>query len=239
MFPLTHIYCAKRIMPNASPLFLYGTIIPDLPMTGVVSWDVMRERTVDWYGTIKTTEPALDDLAEGMLYHEAPKGIDRFVHGDHGYAYRHGRNIEERVARYFPKKSLDVAHSFVEYAVERYVEADQPTLMANIRAAVVAAEQNARPIMATFESTFHIDHIPAAAAMKVFHQWIRAMDFSTPEAAVRYYTELTNTMRRTEVAESAVGELLEIAAREVRADYEVALSSMIERCRVDSDHTEN
>jgi hypothetical protein len=82
MFPLTHIYCTKRIVDYVSPLLFYGSIFPDIPAIGIINWDVMKNKTEEFSNYIRQEQPSLIDFSEGLLLHEEPKSIDRFVHGN-------------------------------------------------------------------------------------------------------------------------------------------------------------
>jgi hypothetical protein len=84
MFPFTHLYCTKKIADSSSPDLLYGSIFPDIPMTGIVPWDKMKIETENFSKVIKQKYPELEGFAVGLLLHEEPNGIDRFVHGGGG-----------------------------------------------------------------------------------------------------------------------------------------------------------
>ncbi len=233
MFPFTHIYCAKQIVANPGPRFLYGAIFPDIPMTKIVPWSTMKSRTIEFAETIRRQQPALADIADGMLIHEEPQGIDRFVHGENGYAYIHGRSIESHLVPFFPTGTSDVAHSFIEYAVETLVVRRHPELLADASAVLSSAQADMAIIAAVFARTFQTEPEQTATALGDFHRWFAEMDFSSDVATVAYYTRLTNVLRGSSMSDEQVRQILVAATAEVKPNYEAALASMIERCIAD------
>ena len=54
MYPLTHIYYAKEVIKNPTNLLFYGSVFPDIPSTKIISWETIKQETVDFSNFIKS-----------------------------------------------------------------------------------------------------------------------------------------------------------------------------------------
>ncbi|MCK9378582.1 MAG: hypothetical protein M0P97_00350 [Candidatus Moranbacteria bacterium] len=233
MFPLTHIYCSKRIDSNSTPDLLYGSIFPDIPITGIISWDKMKTETEKFSSYIKEHYPDLKNFAEGLLLHESPNGIDRFVHGENGFAYINGRYILDDIAKYFPKKSIDAAHSFIEFAVEILLVEKSPNLQADIASVLLWSTENLNQLAEAFGKFFNLDNEKAIKTINEFNNFLLKIDLSTRDKAVLFYTDLTNQLRNTNYSEDIIKILLEKSLDTIKNDYEIFLEQSILKCKTD------
>lgn len=231
MFALTHIYCTKKIIKNASPLLLYGSLFPDIPVTGIVSWNEMKIQTEKFSDYIKDNCPDLIDFSEGLLLHEEPKGIDRFVHGDRGYAYVKGKKILKQFERYFPDNPSDAAHSFVEFAVEMLLAENTPNLQKELKLALKSAQESLNLISELLSKFFGLDKDKTTVAIKEFNDFLLKMDLSSRNKSIKFYTFLTNKIRKTDYSEDIIENLLEKAIETVKQDYLIFLEDSISKCK--------
>lgn len=232
MFPLTHIYCTKEIAKDANPLLLYGSIFPDIHLTGIISWDKMKNKTGEFSNYIKQNYPSLIDFSEGLLLHEEPKGIDRFVHGDNGYAYAGGRQILEQIEEYFPDNSSDTAHSFIEFAVEILLVENTPNLINEIKPILELANDNISQISEIFSEFFNLDISETKNAIKKFNHFLLKMDLSSRNKSIQFYTDFTNRLRKTNYSEEIIKKLLVGAIDSVEKDYDGFLQDTIIKCKL-------
>lgn len=233
MFPLTHIYCSKRIAGISTPDLLYGSIFPDIPATGIVSWDKMKTETEKFSSYIKEHYPNLRNFAEGLLLHESPNGIDRFVHGENGFAYVKGGYILSDIEKYFPKKSLDTAHSFIEFAVEILLVEKIPSLQDGIKPVLLWSNNNLSQLSEAFGEFFNLDDEKATKAINEFNDFLSRMNLSTREKAVLFYTDLTNLLRNTNYSKDEIKILLDKSIDTIKNDYEIFLEQSIDKCKID------
>ena len=231
MFPYTHIYCTGRIVKDASPWLRYGSTFPDIPVTGRISWDVIKTGTEKFAAYTKEKYPFLEDFARGLLLHEEPNGIDRFVHGESGYAYLAGHKILSEVAKHFPDRSLIVAHSFIEFAVEISVVNAHPELLADMRSVITAVEQSKTQLAKPLSEVFGLTPTTAELAITEFNNEILAEKLERLNESKQSYTAMTNRYRQTNVSVEVVSRLLDLALDVVRPDWEPVLTRMIEHCR--------
>lgn len=232
MFPLTHIHCAKRITGGSDPAVLCGAIFPDIPVTGVIGWDRMKNGTGDFSDHAKRNDPDLEGFANGLLLHEDPNGIDRFVHGENGFAYAKGRQLIEHFKEFFPDDPLGTAHSFIEFAVEMLVVERNPGLKEDLLAVLAWSSENADRIARVFSGFFGLDEAKASKAIGEFGRFLSMMDFSSRERAIAFYAGLTNRLRKSDLSPEAVGGLLKRSIEAVQSDYESFLDKAIAECRL-------
>ena len=231
MFPFTHFYCTKKIAGISSPDVLYGSIFPDVPMTGIIAWGKIDEEVENFSNFIKHKDASLDGFADGLLLHEEPNGIDRFVHGEKGYAFVKGAKILSDIEKYFPEKSINVAHSFVEFAVDMLMVEKFPNLQKDAGLVSNWADENLEKIAMAFSEFFDLDQQKAIVAVGEFSNWLTEDDLSSREKAISSYTKLTNILRHTNYTEEIIGSLLEKAIAVVRDDYLHFLEETIEKCK--------
>ena len=235
MFPLTHIYCTKKIVENTTHLLLYGSIFPDIPVTGIISWDKMKNQTEELSKYIKQNYPLMIDFSDGLLLHEKPKGIDMFVHGDEGYAYVKGSQILEQIEKYFPDNSLDAAHSFIEFAVEILLVENTPNLRNEIKPILKSSNDNIDQISESFSNFFNIDTKETKNAIKEFNKFLLKMYLSSRNKSILFYTYLTNRLRKTNYSEEVIKKLLIKAIESVKEDYNGFLQDVIIKCKANNE----
>ena len=233
MFPLTHIYCAKKIFPKADYLFLYGSIFPDIPGLNIISWKMMESKTIEFSKFIKSKEGKLTTFANGLLLHEKPIGIDRFVHGIGGYAYVHGKKIQSKIRKYFPEKdSLKIAHSFIEFAVEIKLVEKNPQLQNWLKQIINKVNNKIDEILKIFSEFFHTDLKLTKVIIQKYNELL-ITDISSRQRAVKFYTFLTNTMRNIHISEEIINQIIDLSIKEIEEDYESFLNKVIQKCRND------
>ncbi|MCK5320228.1 hypothetical protein KAJ61_02465 [Candidatus Parcubacteria bacterium] len=230
MFPLTHVYCAKQIANSAKPLLLYGSVFPDIPIVGVVDWDIMEAKTEEFSDYIKQNCSSLIDFAEGLLLHEEPKGIDRFVHGENGYAYVKGKKILKQIKEYFPKNSLNTAHNFIEFAVEILLVENTPNLINEIKPVLKSANNNISQISEVFSEFFNLEIGKTKNSVKKFNNFLLEMDLSSRDKSIQFYTHLINKLKKTYYSEKIIKELLTESINVVEKNYYKFLQDVISSC---------
>lgn len=230
MFPHTHLYCSQQIRPNASPLFYYGTVFPDFPVVKLLSWDRMKAETEMLSEYITKRYPNLGDFAEGLLYHEEPKGVDRFVHGDDGYAYVLGRKILPEIEKYFPDRSLVVAHSFIEFSVEVLIIERHPELREKMEDIASLEPETLKSITKALASYFRFDLATTRQAIEEYNELLQDMEMAPRDLAVEYYTWLTNKLRGTSHDRTVIQKLLTLALEQTESTYEKTLADIIRQC---------
>ena len=236
MFPLTHIYCTKQIVNNAKPLLLYGSVFPDIPVIGIIDWDIMETKTEEFSDYIKKNCPSLIDFAEGLLLHEEPNGIDRFVHGKNGYAFIKAKMILKQIKEYFPKNSLNTAHSFIEFAVEILLVENMPNLINEIRPILKSANNNINQISKVFCEFFNLEISKTKNSVKEFNNFLLKMDLSSRDKSIQFYRHLINKLKETDYSKEVIKKLLAESIGCVKEDYYEFLQDVIIKCKSNKNH---
>ncbi len=236
MFPLTHIYCSKQIANNAKTLLLYGSVFSDIPVVGIIDWDIMETKTEEFSGYIKKNYPGLIDFAEGLLLHEKPIGIDRFVHGKNGYAYVKGKKILKQIKEYFPKNSLTTAHNFIEFAVEILLVENTPNLINEIKPILKTANDNINQISEVFSEFFNLEIGKTKNSIEEFNNFLLKMDLSSRDKSIQFYTHLINKLKKNNYSEEVIKKLLTESIDCVKEDYYEFFQDVIVKCKFDKNH---
>lgn len=233
MFPLVHIYCTKRIVDNASPLLLFGSIFPDIEALGLLGYGTINDSVNEFSAYVKENNSVLSDFGEGLLYHEEPCGVDRFVHGDAGYAFVKGREIVPFVEKYFPEGALVKSHNYVELAVQILMVGKYPELQDEM-IPVLEASRNVTDKIARIVSDFYsVDYQKTLDAIKLQDELLSTMDFSSLDSAVSWYTGFSNRMRNANYSDEVIKAILEKAIDVIKDDYEDFIEGAIKKCKKD------
>jgi hypothetical protein len=215
-------------------LLLYGSVFPDIPMTGLISWEEMKNKTYVFANYLKQNNSKLNNFAMGLLLHEEPFGIDRFVHGENGYAYIKGKEIIAEVEKYFPDDdAATVAHGFIEFAVEIILTEKYPNLQKELKIVLKEINNHYVDDIALLFSRFFSKDISVVKQTIVKYNNLLNQDVSSFEEAVNLYTQLMDLMRKTKNDEGVVKSILEKAMVIIDDNWEFFLEKTIKRCKKD------
>ena len=228
MFPLTHIYCANRIVNSPDKLILYGSIFPDIPITGLIEWEAIKEKTVAFSNFIILTQKNLTMFAIGLLLHEESLGIDRFVHGKNGYAIKKGQKIKPYVKKYFLNENiLDTAHTFIELAVEIKILSKNPNLVKDAKDSIQYCDKYIENISSLFASFFNKETAKTLSLIQAYNQNIIGINMQSD------FASLINRLKNSNVEENHINKIIEKSLLIIDKDYEKFLSGAIKRCKED------
>jgi hypothetical protein len=235
MYPLVHIYAVKKMLKRRDPLLFYGSVFPDIAATGVIGWDEVLKKTEGFSNYIVGKDVGLDAFAEGLLLHEKPVGIDRFVHGENkdGYAFLKGRIILGEVEKLFLKDSLGVAHSFVEFACDLLIASRKPDLSDDLALVLSVLGSVVDEISALFASYFSQDLKDVLLSVDEFNGFLRRFNLVFGDGALGFYADLTNRLRGTSYRQEEIGRIVDLALGVVSNDFFDFIDEVIDRCRSD------
>jgi hypothetical protein len=236
MFPHTHLFCAKKILPDASPLTLYGSVFPDFPVLKVVPFDRMLRETPQWMESMKD-DAVLKEFSLGLGLHEHPYGIDRFVHGHDGFAFAHGRKLFPILRSHIQEKELPiVSHDFIEFAVESLLLRQHPALQKEILGAVLAGSDVSSQVTNSIVSFFGTNHLMTPIAVKTYNKLLE-FDASAEKTEFLLYNAFLAAEHGQIFLPNQVSEILEQAKGIVKRDYEDFLSDAITKCKKGLPHS--
>lgn len=247
MFSLTHIYCSEKIAKKDNSLFLYGSIFPDIPATGVIDWNLLKDKSEDFSKYVFQNYPDLQEFSDGITTHEDPVGIDRFVHGGSGYAYKKGKDILKPIKDIFlgrnsikklavgyiaQEQLLTAAHNFIEFAVEYYMFNRHTFLKDDLDRVLSDVVKKQNQIVKVFSEYFDLDSEKVLININQFHTWLD-YDLSTLSKADKAMLSLVKSYRGVKVDLQSISIALKAAREQVKGDYESFLEETIRKCQKD------
>ena len=139
MFYNTHAYLASKLYRSGEALLLIGSILPDIAITKIITWDKGlhgKENFESFFKLIEKKYPEYEFLKKGILAHNI---IDDFTHKDYpggtGYAFQNNKELIKLLIEYYEitrKRAKVLAHNYIESAVDIYLLKDHPEI-ANFR----------------------------------------------------------------------------------------------------------
>lgn len=233
MLPSTHLYCAKQIYPSGNSFIYYGSIFPDIPSIGLIAWDTMKKETSGFSDYLQTQTQDLAHIGFGLLLHEESYGIDRFVHGDSGYAYTKGMALHEMLDTMFPKELIPtVAHNFIEFAVDFRMQQRYPSMKKDMEKVITAIDNRVAPLAQSFAHYFKTNPEKTIKDIKAYNQFLQ-YDITTPEKALDFITSLTNRLRHANYAAKDIEPIWQLADKTIEDNYEDFLKQTIDNCQND------
>jgi hypothetical protein len=138
MLSLAHIYIATKVTKKKTPLFVFGSVLPDVSWTSEseIGRDQIHYAPQKIYGYITENYPDLLDLALGIRLHSGvDKGADYYSDDfETGFAFVEGRKIEKEIAQMLGeqenKSTLVLAHNFIETAADMDLNQEHPEILA-------------------------------------------------------------------------------------------------------------
>lgn len=135
MFPVSHIYVAKKVIGRVDDFLLAGCILPDVAGTsmGLIDRKKMHDSPDEFVNYVEKNFPQLNDLALGLCTHSGYSGGADHYSDDPktGYAKVVGRKIAPKVSEYFGLDEIEataLAHNFIEMVLDHYLLEDYPEL---------------------------------------------------------------------------------------------------------------
>jgi len=138
MFPITHIYCVKKLISDTNGQHFLGSVFPDIVITGIM------KRTETHYGEIEIVEyfkkyPDLIGFAKGLFSHNT---LDYYCDEDptprEGYAFKKSKELISDVQKATGLNdimSLVRSHNFIELAMDIMLLEENPELLDDLNLA--------------------------------------------------------------------------------------------------------
>jgi hypothetical protein len=150
MFPAAHLYVATKACRTGEPLFVVGSILPDIFFVRPITHDETHFRTPEFREYLLAHDPSYQLLAAGMMTHGMdPKGVDYLSDVGYdegvGYAYENSRSLVpavEKNCKLTGKNAVTAAHNFAEMAVDHLVLRDNPKILSLLRKSLDIIDRN-------------------------------------------------------------------------------------------------
>ncbi len=135
MFFHTHVYYSKRVDKSLDSLKVIGSILPDLALTSLITWDDLHRKKgiLDFSSYVEKSNPALASLLRGINYHNT---LDYFTHLSYknktGYAYSsitpELTSLVAKALNVGEKRAFISSHNCIESGVEYFLLKEDPSL---------------------------------------------------------------------------------------------------------------
>ncbi|NLJ57069.1 MAG: hypothetical protein GX334_08515 [Firmicutes bacterium] len=145
MYPLTHIYFARKALGFLDDAVVLGSVFPDIIVVTGLDWKLSHTRGLKfWQRCSQQGNKALRNFSLGVITHGIePKGLDyysdkQYKDFEKGYCFEKARPLVNSVVKACRLPADDgwwKAHNFIEMGVELYIYEKQPELLALLRQA--------------------------------------------------------------------------------------------------------
>ncbi|HHT46046.1 MAG TPA: hypothetical protein GX004_01980 [Firmicutes bacterium] len=144
MYPLTHIYFAKRVLGYLDDPTALGSIFPDMLILSGITWKESHTLGKQIWRFFRGKQSDLVNFSLGVITHGIePKGLDyysdeKYRHFERGYCFEKAKPLIDRVVDACNIASDDgwwKAHNFIEMGVELYINEKHPRLLISLQRA--------------------------------------------------------------------------------------------------------
>ncbi|MGI5823606.1 MAG: hypothetical protein ACOX6Z_06635 [Dethiobacteria bacterium] len=144
MYPLTHIYFARKALGFLDDAVVLGSVAPDIIVVTGLEWRFSHTRGLKFWQHFQQENKALRHFSLGLITHGIePKGLDyysdkQYKDFEKGYCFEKARPLVHSVVKACCLPAEDgwwKAHNFVEMGSELYIYEKQPALLTLLRQA--------------------------------------------------------------------------------------------------------
>lgn len=237
MFHHTHAYLASKLYKSEDTLLLIGSILPDLAITGSISWeDGLHggDNDAKFTSFIEEKYPEFLHLAKGVHAHNI---VDDFTHihykGKIGYAFQNNKELVALISQFYElddQKAEGKAHNFIESGVEIFLLLKNPEIQQSLKSATLQVDrEKLSQILAEY---FHKDPKNLQEAINRYFELFTSTDFSQKENWITFWTELEKLMKLKPIGNGKREQLLNKAQEITKHNYHEFLEySLIEGIR--------
>ncbi len=145
MYPLTHLYFAKRVLGYLDDPTALGSIFPDVLILSGMAWKESHSLGQKIWRLFSEKEEDLLHFSLGVITHGVePRGLDyysdeKYKGYEKGYCYEKAKPLISRVVQacnISAENGWWKAHNFIEMGVELYINEKYPRLLTSLRQAL-------------------------------------------------------------------------------------------------------
>ncbi|MGI6318434.1 MAG: hypothetical protein ACOX1J_06910 [Dethiobacteria bacterium] len=144
MYPLTHLFFAKRVLGFLDDPVALGSIFPDVLILSSIGWKESHSLGIEIWRHFRGKEKDLVNFSLGVITHGIePKGLDyysdeKYSNYERGYCYEKAKPLINRVVEacnISAENGWWKAHNFIEMGVELYINEKSPRLLTSLQQA--------------------------------------------------------------------------------------------------------
>lgn len=197
MYPLTHIYFARKALGFLDDAVILGSVFPDIIVITGLDWHLCHTRGWVFWQHFQKEDKDLRNFSLGVITHGIePKGLDyysdkQYMDFEKGYCFEKARPLVDSVvdACYLPvADGWWKAHNFVEMGVELYIYEKQPELLTLLRQAH-ANTALVRQLTRSFSPLLNKSELSLQKAFAIFRN-AAAEPFDLQRMAMRYQRQV-------------------------------------------------
>lgn len=222
MFFNAHAYYSMQRSGSAEPLRIFGALLPDSALTGVLEWGSLHQKdTIQEFSTRLTERDAL--LGLGIIDHyELDMRSHDAYNGGAGYAFsRQTPQLRALVAQASGLASADkargIAHNFIEAGVDINLLRHDASVQQNLRAALQAVDISA--VAEHLASFFKLETAETTTKLVAFRELMLRYDLATIEGWTELWTEIISLLLHNQADTQATTAALGLAVKYTAQDY--------------------
>jgi hypothetical protein len=225
MFFHTHVYYAKRVNKNLDPLKVVGSFLPDLALTGVITWDDLHKKKniLEFFDYVKKNNPEFTSLLKGINYHNT---LDYYTHVEYkdktpGYAYASIPSemppLLEKALGVTPQRAIASSHNCIEGGVEYYLLRDDLDLRELVKKSISQIDiENLAKLFADF---FKKDQSVMFKAVNKLFSFATDYDFETTEGWLKLWTDMNKFYLNKETDPILATQAMEVSFKITKDTY--------------------
>ncbi len=233
MFFHTHVYYSKRVDKNLDPLRVVGSFLPDLALTGIITWDDLHKKKniLEFFEYVKKSNPEYDSLLRGINYHNT---LDYYTHVEYkgsvpGYAYASIPDymllLIEKALGVTPERAKASSHNCIESGVEYYILRDDPDLVELVKSSI---EQIDKERLAKLLADFYKkDEKVMLEALNNLFSFATDYDLEALDGWLKLWAELNRFYLKKEADPKLTRVALELSLKITKDTYKEFIESSI------------
>ncbi len=223
MFHHAHSFIASKLYKSEDPLLLIGSIIPDIAVVKIITWDkgLHGEKNVKKFRKFIEKHLSFTNLLNGIIAHNI---LDNFTHIEYhqkpGFAFQNTEKITKSVMKYYglsKKRAKGITHNYIESAVDILILKQHPKIQDNLKLAIKKTDKQ---ILANLLGLyFHIDQYKFSDALTNFFDEFTKYDFSKEENWIYFWGDLEKLLSLKDTKTKEREELLNQSLELVKNTY--------------------
>ena len=233
MFFHTHVYFAEQKEDHLDPLTVIGSIIPDLALTSIISWDDLHKKKgiFDFFSTVSDNFPESKSLLTGIHYHNT---LDYYTHikyqNDTGYAYKMPTleliNLVSQACGIDEKIAKGISHNFIESAVEMHIIEQSPEIHDLIKGSIENVD--VKQLAHIFSTHYKKSENEFYDNLQLYFSLILKYDLTEINEWVFLWDEFAQLLLKKSVDKNTVKQALVLSQQLIQTNWKDFLESYLE-----------
>lgn len=234
MFHNTHAYLASKLYKSENILLLTGSILPDIAITKIITWDKGlhgEENFESFFKFVGKNYPDFLNLNKGILAHNI---VDDLTHraylGGTGYAYQNNEELSKLVSKYYgldEKTAQGIAHNYIESGVDILLLREYKDIQKQIRDAVGQIDK--KDLANILSEYFKGDKNKFLEALSQFLDLFTKYDFVKEDNWVLFWGDLEKLLSLRDIGVQHRSSLLHKSVGIVKNTYQEFLQYSLEK----------